>query len=177
MDVYLTNVETFNFASEIVQNLSCYINKTAESLGLFNAEFAFTQDIGYADGYFFLTTQRSSFLANLTSMKLNYCQIFSSAQSQYMLKMVLNEIRRIGNFPLECPFKKVSKLAIKCLLTILHFFLFFKNKRYFLKDFSTTANFLPSYIPEMNFSSNVQVNFKDRKGFRLVTYGHVARHH
>jgi len=108
MDVYLTNVEVFNFAPEIIKNLSCYINKTAESLGLFNAEFAFTQDIGYADGYFFLTTQRSSFLANLTSMKLNYCQIFSSAQSQYMLKMVLNEIRRIGNFPLECPFEKVT---------------------------------------------------------------------
>jgi len=123
MDVYLTNVEVFNFAPEIIKNLSCYINKTAESLGLFNAEFAFTQDIGYADGYFFLTTQRSSFLANLTSMKLNYCQIFSSAQSQYMLKMVLNEIRRIGNFPLECPFKKVTSwLQSVCLQFYISFF-------------------------------------------------------
>ncbi|XP_016997899.2 uncharacterized protein [Drosophila takahashii] len=151
MDAYMTNVECLNYVPEILKNVSCHLNQTAQSTSSLYIEFALAQDVRDVESIYILTMKRGSIMTNLTTMKLDLCQLLSSVESQFLLKMVTTQIRRIGNFPLECPFKM--------------------NKRYYVKGFTINSKLIPRYLPEMNFISDAHINLKDRRACRLIIHG------
>ncbi|KAH8364336.1 hypothetical protein KR084_006103 [Drosophila pseudotakahashii] len=153
MNAYMTNVECLNYVPEILKNVSCHLNQTAKSTSSLYIEFALAQDVRDVEGIYILTMQRGSYLTNLTTRKLDYCQMLASVESQFVLKMVTTQIRRIGNLPLECPIKM--------------------NKRYYVKGFTINSKFIPSYLPEMNFISDAHINLKDRRACRLIIQGRI----
>ncbi|KAH8364337.1 hypothetical protein KR084_006104 [Drosophila pseudotakahashii] len=157
MDIYLTHVECINHIPDILYNISCRLNRTAEKTTFLNIEFVLGKDIEYAAGSYVLTMEQGSYSRNFTTMEINYCQLLSSVESQFFLRMAMSEIRRLGNLPLECPLKM--------------------NKRYFVRGFTLNAKYLPSYIPDLSFISDININLRDRKGLRLITHGRVARRH
>ncbi|XP_017072066.1 uncharacterized protein LOC108108509 [Drosophila eugracilis] len=161
MNAYMTKLECINYLPELITNVSCYLNKTAAQTNKRTAslyiEFALTQDVRDVEGVYVLTMKRGSHLTNFTTLKLDYCHLLSSVESQFLLRMVTTQVRRVGNLPLECPFKG--------------------NQQYYIRGFTINSKLIPSYLPEVNFISDAQINLKDRKACRIIIHGRLFRRH
>ncbi|XP_052844961.1 uncharacterized protein LOC128257800 [Drosophila gunungcola] len=153
MEAHMTNIECTNYIPDIIMNVSCILNRTAHKTGSLNMEFAVSQDVIDVNGIYILTIKQGSYLTNFTAIKLELCQLLDSVESHFLLKMVTTEIRRIGNLPLECPFKM--------------------NKRYYVKEFTINSNVIPSYIPAVNFISDFHIFIKNRKAGRIIIRGRL----
>ncbi|EDW46590.1 uncharacterized protein LOC6618393 [Drosophila sechellia] len=153
-EVYMTKIECLNYMPELVRNVSCYLNETHRT-GSINAEFILTQDVEDMKGIYILTLKRGSYVTNFTSLHLDYCQMLSSVEKHFILRMVTKQLRETANFPLQCPLKM--------------------NTRYYTNGFTINSKYIPSYMPETNFISDAHLRVKDRKAFRLLVKGRFSR--
>ncbi|XP_037722314.1 LOW QUALITY PROTEIN: uncharacterized protein LOC119555158, partial [Drosophila subpulchrella] len=149
------SVKCLNYVPEIIKNVTCHLNQISKTTSALYIEFSLDQDVRDVEGIYVLTMKRGSYLTNFTTLKLDYCQMLSSVESQFLLNMVTTQIRRIGNLPLECPFKM--------------------NKRYYVNGLTINSKFITSYLPEVNFISDTHINLRDRKACRIIIRGRFNR--
>ncbi|EDV52336.1 uncharacterized protein LOC6545253 [Drosophila erecta] len=153
-EVFMKKMECLNYMPELVRNVSCNLTHTSHRSGLINAEFILNKDVEYLKGIFILTLKAGSHGTNFTTLDLDYCQMLSSVEKNFILKMVTTQLRQISNLPLQCPLKM--------------------NTLYYVKGFTINSKFIPSYMPESNFLSDTHLNIKDRKAFRFLIEGRLS---
>ncbi|KAH8413258.1 hypothetical protein KR009_009272 [Drosophila setifemur] len=155
IDATMTKVECYNHLPEVARNLSCHLNRTSKGFGSFSIQFALTEDVKDATGIYVVSIKRGPSYTNYTAIELDYCQALAALQTHFLLKIVADEIRRTSNFPLKCPFKK--------------------NKRYYIDDFTMDTGLLPSYVPDLHYKSDCQININKKKALELIVQGRVFR--
>ncbi|XP_016978108.1 uncharacterized protein LOC108043808 [Drosophila rhopaloa] len=157
MEAYMTKIECPNHFPELIKNLSCHLNPSSQHSGSseYSAEFVLTKDVTNVKGIYVFSLKRGSIITNYTAMEIDYCQALASLQSHFLLKMIADELRRVANFPLQCPFKM--------------------NKRYYVNNFSINSKLIPSYAPELNFISDCNIFVNNRKALTLIIHGRVVR--
>ncbi|KAH8353108.1 hypothetical protein KR084_008988 [Drosophila pseudotakahashii] len=158
MDAYMTQIGCPTFYPEVVKNLSCHLDgnsKDSSSSSSYSVEFALAEDVTDVRGIYVFSLKRGSSIINYTAMELDYCQVLDSMQSQFLLKMIADELRRVSNFPLQCPFKR--------------------NKRYYIDKFTINSKLIPSYVPELNWISDCNIFVKKRRALQLNIHGRVVR--
>ncbi|KAH8247001.1 hypothetical protein KR032_006476 [Drosophila birchii] len=155
MTAYMTNIECLNYRQDIFINVSCYVNRTSQGRGRLTVEFSLSKDINEATGNYKVSVKRGSSISEYFSINIDYCKLLRGMQSHYILKMIYSEIRRFSNFLLECPYKM--------------------DTHYYLKDFNIDTKVLPSYLPEMDFISELEINYKKNIGLKIFTYGSLVR--
>ncbi|KAH8266602.1 hypothetical protein KR018_002930, partial [Drosophila ironensis] len=155
IEVRMTKVECPNYLPDVAKNISCHINRTASGNPSVFAEFSLMSDVNDAKGFYLFTLHRGSFINNRTAVNLDYCQALENLQSDIFIKLMAAEIRRIANFPQNCPFRK--------------------NTRYYLNGFTVNSDFIPSYAPELNFISDCHIYINKRKAIQLTVYGSLVR--
>ncbi|XP_037709498.1 uncharacterized protein LOC119546933 [Drosophila subpulchrella] len=157
MEAYMTQIKCPTYYPELVKNASCHLNRTSKDSGSssYFAEFALSEDVSDVKGIYVFSLKRGAHITNYTAMELDYCQVLDSLQTQFLLKMIADELRRVSNFPLQCPFKK--------------------NNRYHIDGFTINSKLIPSYAPELNFISDCNIFVKKRKAIQLTIHGRVVR--
>ncbi|XP_017067924.1 uncharacterized protein LOC108105720 [Drosophila eugracilis] len=155
MEAYMTQIACPVHSPELVKNVSCHLNRTSLGASSYSAEFSLTEDVSDAKGIYVFSIKRGSTLTNYTAMDIEYCEALASLQKQFLLKMIADELRRVSNFPLQCPFKR--------------------NKRYFINGFTINSKLIPSYVPELKFLSDCNIFVKKRKVLQLTIHGRVIR--
>ncbi|XP_016961625.3 uncharacterized protein LOC108032327 [Drosophila biarmipes] len=157
MEAYMTQIKCATYYPEVVQNVSCHLNRTSKGSGSssYSAEFALSEDVSDVKGNYVFSLKRGSHITNYTALELDYCQVLDSLQSQYLLKMIADELRRVSNFPLQCPFKK--------------------NKRFYIDHYTINSKLIPSYAPELVFISDCNIFVKKRRALQLTIHGRVVR--
>ncbi|XP_016998308.2 uncharacterized protein [Drosophila takahashii] len=158
MDAYMTHISCPTFFPEVVKNVSCHLggnSKHSGSPSSFSAEFSLAEDVTDVKGIYVFSLKHGPSIINYTAMELDYCEVLDSLQSQFLLKMIADELRRVANFPLQCPFKK--------------------NKRYYIDHFTINSKLIPSYAPELNWISDCNIFVKKRRALQLTIHGRVAR--
>ncbi|KAH8292786.1 hypothetical protein KR054_006175 [Drosophila jambulina] len=155
MDAYFTKIECPNHFPELVTNLSCHLDRSSQFNGTFSAEFALAKDVKDVHGIYIFSIKLGSSINNYTAIELDFCEALLSLQSNFLLKMIADELRKSANFPLMCPFKK--------------------KKRYYIDKFRINSNVIPSYAPELSFKSDCQISVNKRKAIQLIIHGRVVR--
>lgn len=115
MEAIMTNVECKNYMPESIKNFNCQMIRTPHKGGLFSAEFISTEDVTNSTGIYSFSVVRGSIATNYLKLEVDYCHDLEAMQTQFLLKLIADELRRVSNFPLQCPFKKVSKLVLNSL--------------------------------------------------------------
>lgn len=77
---------------------------------------------------------------HLVNTSINICNILSRVKTHPILRIIIKELTKTSNFPSSCPVKKGI---------------------YHMKDFTLNDEFLPPFLPEGKFMSNVQLNRLD----------------
>ncbi|KAH8246581.1 hypothetical protein KR032_008881 [Drosophila birchii] len=178
MDAFFTTIECPNHFPELVSNLSCHLDRSSQSNGTFSVEFALAKDVKDIKGIYIFSVKRGSSISNYSAIEMDYCKALSTLQSQFLLKMIADELRRSANFPLQCPFKMVSKCFKTSQMPNLPIYLFrsvLKKKRYYINRYTIDPKVVPSYAPEMNFKSDCHINLNKRKALQLIIHGRVVR--
>ncbi|XP_017047811.1 uncharacterized protein LOC108092661 [Drosophila ficusphila] len=157
MDAFFTDIACPTYAPDLVKNVSCCLNPPLKGSlsSSYSAQFILTEDVSDAKGKYVVALKRGSSFINYTSLDLDYCQTLLSLQTQFLLKMIADELRRVANFPLQCPFKK--------------------NTTYYINRFTINSKAIPSYAPEMDFVSDCIIFVKKRKAMQLTIHGRVGR--
>ncbi|KAH8340557.1 hypothetical protein KR059_001197 [Drosophila kikkawai] len=155
MDAYMTAIECPNYLPELVTNLSCHLDRSSQSNGTFSVNLTLAKDVKDIKGTYIFSIKRGSTINNYTAIEMDYCQALSSLQSNFLLKMIADELRRSANFPLQCPFKM--------------------KKLYYINRYTINPKMIPSYAPELNFKSDCLISLNKRKALRLIIHGRVVR--
>ncbi|XP_043640837.1 uncharacterized protein LOC122611657 [Drosophila teissieri] len=157
MEAIMTKIECPNHSPEIVQNLSCHLHKKSPSSGSksYSADFSLRNDANDIRGVYVFSFKQGSAIINYTASEMDYCQALAALHSHFLYKMIADELRRVSNFPLQCPFKM--------------------NKRYFINEFTINSKLIPSYAPEMSFTSDCNIYIKKRRAIQLTIHGRVVR--
>lgn len=111
MEAIMTKVECKNYMPELMKNTSCQINQGR----MFSAEFTLTEDVTNSSGIYSFSLVRGSTITNYLKLDIDCCHDLEAIQTQFLLKLIADELRRVSNFPLQCPFKKVTKLIFNSL--------------------------------------------------------------
>ncbi|KAH8359516.1 hypothetical protein KR093_007354, partial [Drosophila rubida] len=151
---YFTKVDFINKLPDVLQ-ISHQMNRTAENLTALYVKFQFSEDMGNMHGTFNLKFQHRKNMINYSSLELNYCEAFQMVHKHYMMQMVFTGIRRVSNLPLKCPFKK--------------------NQPYYVNGFVIDTKLIPSYLPQVAFSSDITVLSKDRDVVHIFLSGQVEK--
>jgi len=111
MDASMTQIECPIHSPEYVQNFSCRLHKKSPNSGSksFSAEFSLRKDVNDVRGAYVFSFKQGKSIINYTAMEIDYCQALSALQSQILFKLIADELRRVSNFPLNCPFVMVGK--------------------------------------------------------------------
>ncbi|EDW76083.2 uncharacterized protein Dwil_GK19057 [Drosophila willistoni] len=156
INAYFTKVECINQWPELMPDLSCYSNSSVNGeSGSFSAEFTLAENVKELSGIYIVGIQRGKLITNYTASEMNFCVALETVQNNYLLKMIADELRRVGNFPLQCPFKK--------------------KHRYYLKDYRIDTKLIPSYTPDLTFVTDCVIATQKRTIFRFKTYGRVFK--
>ncbi|EDV58663.1 uncharacterized protein LOC6542923 [Drosophila erecta] len=157
MDASMTRIDCPIHSQGLVQNFSCRLHRKSPNSGFnsFSAEFFLRKDVSDARGVYLFSFKQGSSIINYTTMETDYCHALSALQSQFLYKMIADELRRVSNFPLHCPFKM--------------------NKRYFINEFTINTKLIPSYAPEMTFTSDCNIFVKKRRAIQMTIHGRVFR--
>ncbi|KAH8329101.1 hypothetical protein KR074_003855 [Drosophila pseudoananassae] len=154
MEVIMTKFECKNYLPDITQNVSCQVNREHHK-SLFSAEFTLTEDVNNSTGIYSFSVIRGSTITNYLKVDIDFCHDLEAIQTQFLLKLIADELRRGSNFPLQCPFKK--------------------NTRYHLDNFTVDTNLIPMYAPEMTFKSDCLILINKRKALQVIVFGRVFR--
>ncbi|EDW88327.1 uncharacterized protein LOC6527525 [Drosophila yakuba] len=157
MDAIMTKIECPTHSPELVQNLSCRLHKKSPNSGSksYSAEFSLRKDVNDVRGVYVFSFKHGTSLINYTASEMDYCQALAALHSQFLYKMIADELRRVSNFPLHCPFKM--------------------NKRYFIDEYTINSKLIPSYSPEMMFTSDCNIFIKKRRAIQLTIHGRIVR--
>ncbi|XP_017153320.1 uncharacterized protein LOC108162878 [Drosophila miranda] len=155
MDAYFTKMECINHMPGLAQNVSCRLDRTSQISSSFSVELTLANTLNSINGTYIFGIKHGSTVSNYTTMEINYCDALEGIYSNYLLKMIADELRRAANFPFHCPFKK--------------------NTPYYIKDFTIDTRVIPSYVPEINFVSDCTLKLHKKKVFQLILHGRVAR--
>nr|NP_001027259.1 uncharacterized protein Dmel_CG33644 [Drosophila melanogaster]AAZ66464.1 uncharacterized protein Dmel_CG33644 [Drosophila melanogaster] len=157
MDASMTQIECPIHSPEYVQNFSCRLHKKSPNSGSksFSAEFSLRKEVNDVRGAYVFSFKQGKSIINYTAMEIDYCQALSALQSQILFKLIADELRRVSNFPLNCPFVM--------------------NKRYYVDEFTINPKVIPSYTPEMIFTSDCNIFIKKRRAMQLTIHGRVVR--
>ncbi|KAH8328705.1 hypothetical protein KR067_013646 [Drosophila pandora] len=153
MEAIMTKVECKNYMPDLMKNTSCQI--THGGGGMFSAEFTLTEDVTNSSGIYSFSLVRGSTITNYLKVDIDCCHDLEAIQTQILLKIIADELRRVSNFPLQCPFKK--------------------NTRYYMNNFTVDSNLIPMYAPEMTFKTDFLIFNKKRKAFQVIVFGRVFR--
>ncbi|XP_022231929.2 uncharacterized protein LOC111080558 [Drosophila obscura] len=151
MDAYFTKMECVNHMPQLMKNVSCHLdgNRT------FSVELSLAHTVKDVNGTYILGVKRGSAVSNYITMDINYCEALEALYSNYLIKMIAEELRRAGNFPNHCPFKK--------------------DTPFYIKDYTIDTRLIPSYVPEIDFISDCTIKIYNKKAFQLILYGRVVR--
>ncbi|XP_034670246.1 uncharacterized protein LOC117902762 [Drosophila subobscura] len=155
IDAYFTKMDCVNHMPGLMQNVSCRLDRKSHVTSSFSVEFTLANTVKDVNGTYIFGVKRGSTVFNYTTLDINYCEALEALYSNYLLKMIADELRRVTNFPLHCPFKK--------------------NIQFYIKDYTIDTKMIPSYVPEINFVSDCTLIISQKKAFQLILYGRVAR--
>ncbi|KAH8260227.1 hypothetical protein KR026_006648 [Drosophila bipectinata] len=155
MEVIMTTVECKNYLPNLAQNVSCQVNREPHKRGLFSAEFTLTEDVNNSTGIYSFSLIRGSTITNYLKVDVDFCHDLAAIQTQFLLKLIADELRRVSNFPLQCPFKK--------------------NTRYHMDNFTVDTSLIPTYAPEITFKSDTLIYINKRRALQVIIFGKVHR--
>ncbi|KAH8359846.1 hypothetical protein KR093_009096, partial [Drosophila rubida] len=110
------------------------ISRTARNTSVIFANFTVTEDIAHITGVLNMKIKHTDKFMNYFTLDMDYCKLMQTLYSQYVLKMIVDQIRAVSNYPLDCPIKK--------------------NQEYYVKGFTFNTDLLPSYFPGVSFLVN-----------------------
>ncbi|KAH8273896.1 hypothetical protein KR044_002956, partial [Drosophila immigrans] len=128
--IEFTKLECVNKWPEILQ-IKCHINRTSKNISAVYGELIFSEEIKNMNGNYLLGVEYNNKFINYTSVDLDYCAALQMVHSQSLIQLVFVGMRRVSNFPLNCPLKK--------------------NQLYYINGFTINTDIIPSYFPTITF--------------------------
>lgn len=117
-----TNVECPAPYNDLVYDYKCSLVKNAEGVPLLHLSFKLKEDTSNVALHFKVRGKRENQPEEtLLVFDLDVCEAISA--SCFFLKMIFDELRRVSNYPTECPFKKVIFWYVEFFLEFEYFFL------------------------------------------------------
>nr|XP_002051233.2 uncharacterized protein LOC6628810 [Drosophila virilis] len=138
-----------------METFKCHINQTSKKLSSIYTEFKLLQDLTHVTGFYSLAIKHGNKFINYTAQEMNYCEALHMVHKQHLTQMVAVGLRRVSNFPLDCPFKK--------------------DNLYYVNGFSIDEKFIPAYMPEFSFKADGTFAFNKRLYARTTIFGSVER--
>lgn len=108
---YFTKLKCVNQWPELVK-INCHVNQTDKNISALYAETIFTEDIQNLNGTYTIAIERGGKFVTYTTLELNYCTALHLVHSQSLIQILFSEIRRVSNFPMDCPLKKVKIFSL-----------------------------------------------------------------
>ncbi|ALC39065.1 CG33644, partial [Drosophila busckii] len=170
--VQLEKFECRNHWSKLL-NINCYLNTTAESEDGISVEFNTTEDLTTLHGMLYIDFFHNNHWVNYYKNDIDYCEILEMIQKDFVTRFLGEQLRRLGNLPFKCPFKKVSIGLASNFNTLV--FITFQNRKYYVHDFAVAKKILPSYMPQLTFRSQSVYIFNQRKLSTFKLEGLIKR--
>ncbi|XP_059225847.1 uncharacterized protein LOC131997958 [Stomoxys calcitrans] len=131
----ILNNATCNTLNSLMKIFQCELEKFGTSRYGMNARFMLERPFernaeSHILAYFTPTLAKKA--VKFLDLRINICDMLSTVTSIPLMKVILDEVRRTGNLPYRCPVKG--------------------NFLYTLKNYSVSAETLPSYMPSMKFN-------------------------
>ncbi|KRF81079.1 uncharacterized protein Dvir_GJ27112 [Drosophila virilis] len=95
-----------NQEPKMIAIFNCHVNLTTSNVSGLYVEFKLAQDVTNVNGLYILAIEHGNKFINYTAQEMNYCEALHVIHGQYLTQMVAVGLRRVSNFPLDCPFKK-----------------------------------------------------------------------
>lgn len=94
--------------NDLVYDYKCSLVKNAEGVPLLHLSFKLKEDTSNVALHFKVRGKRENQPEEtLLVFDLDVCEAISASHEHFFLKMIFDELRRVSNYPTECPFKKV----------------------------------------------------------------------
>ncbi|XP_059225848.1 uncharacterized protein LOC106093208 [Stomoxys calcitrans] len=128
---------TCNILSPLVKRFDCDFKKFATSRYALDANFLLRRDFNQnaeIHALIYFTPAKAKRAVKFMDLKLNICNMLTTAMSMPLARIILDESRRTSNLPYECPVRG--------------------DLLYTFNNYSISAETLPPYFPLMtlNFS-------------------------
>ncbi|KAH8378144.1 hypothetical protein KR093_009624, partial [Drosophila rubida] len=121
-----------NIKSPELLDFNYSLNRTSNNISAIYVTFKLSEDLFELRGPFNLRFKYTEKYYNYITLDIDYCKGLVSLYNSYIMKGIVDELRTVSNYPLDCPLKK--------------------NKHYYINGFAFNTNILPSYFPEISFA-------------------------
>ncbi|KAH8415108.1 hypothetical protein KR215_003650, partial [Drosophila sulfurigaster] len=165
-----TKMNVDNMNPELLE-YSYIINRTSSNTSAVYADVKFSEEVLNFTGTFSLRLKYTEKYINYITLNLDYCKALQLLYKDFITKIVVDGLRAVSNYPLDCPLIKVCLLLIICI----YYNYFLQNKLYYFNGFTFNTKQLPSYFPEISFALNAKLNANLRPLSEVTIYGELRK--
>lgn len=145
-----------NATVDKIKGLTIYLN-VVEDLYEIYTDVSLVVDLNDKNDYDFEVVKRT----------INTCRLFKESSYEPVVQFLYKLFLRSGNFPTECPIKKVNNFNINCNYLIQK--LIFQGM-YYIKDMKTDPKDLPQMMSGKKAILTVKHLTKENKVMKLLTF-------
>ncbi|CAD6993504.1 unnamed protein product [Ceratitis capitata] len=128
-----------NITGELVLNANLKLSKELNEFKLKNT----------------MVLNRTGIIQKFYDVEIDVCEALSQRFDFYLYRMVINEVHRISNIPLQCPIKY--------------------NFSYYLRNCTINSKYFPQFLPNLEWSSYHNITKNKRVLLSLNAYGSLVR--
>ncbi|XP_073841213.1 uncharacterized protein [Musca autumnalis] len=152
---YFTHIDCPAPHTDLIHDYKCSLTKNGDGSPLLNVSFKLKEDTSNVALHFKVKGKMGNKSEEtLLIFDLDVCNALKGSHEHFFLKMVFDELRRVSNFPSECPFKK--------------------DVEYKVHGFVIDSSAIPSYVPEMSWSLLSHYNVSDKMVATFNAYGKLS---
>ncbi|XP_062121380.1 uncharacterized protein LOC133835372 [Drosophila sulfurigaster albostrigata] len=151
--VYFDKFKIENHNKELLK-IDYQINCTSDNVSTIYANIEIAEDLEYFNGTFNLSIRNGGKYISFGNQDID-CNGMGMIYNHYLIQMIAVSLRSYSNIPLSCPYKK--------------------NKLYYINGFKIVTDIVPSYFPEVSFTTDAKIYFNQRLSLRIGTEGHLSR--
>ncbi|XP_054729358.1 uncharacterized protein LOC129238353 [Anastrepha obliqua] len=156
LSLQLQRVECRIYDESSIKSLNCSLrrdNITKEMV--LDADLTLTRQINNVKCKNAIVFEHNGFTHKFHELEVDICQALSQRFDFYLFRLILDEIHRVTNFPLQCPLEK--------------------DVQYHLRSFTLNSKDFPQFLPNMKWSfyNNFSTSKKITMGFDV--FGSLTR--
>lgn len=140
---------------KLMEELKCWLQPDSRGFLTMSAYLILKVDVWHVVNRFRFLIDMHNTNQSYLSIDVDICSAFSDRHTNFVMRLIAEEIYRVSNFPLACPLKK--------------------GIRYEIRNFTIISKYIPPFTPRLKWvsSSNFYLNKAKKRTFMFENSGKV----
>lgn len=140
---------------KIIEELKCWLQLDSRGFLTMSASLTSKVDLWHIVNRFRFLIDMYKTNQSYLSVDVDICSAFSDWNTNFVMRLIAEEIYRVSNLPMSCPLKK--------------------GIRYEIRNFTIISKYIPAFTPRLKWvsSSNFYLNKAKKRSFLFENSGKV----